>query len=56
MKAQEIREIPNEDSAIYFKEIPAQLAEIAEQLRQLNKTLQTEKVLLMPRAIIARTP
>ena len=40
MKANEIRAIPNEHSAIYFKEIPAQLAEIAEQLEKLNRTLK----------------
>ena len=32
MDSKRVREIPNEHSAIYFKEIPAQLAEIKESL------------------------
>ena len=32
MDSKQVREIPNEHSAIYFKEIPAQLAEIKESL------------------------
>jgi hypothetical protein len=40
MTAHEIRKIPNDSSAIYIKEIPAQLAEIAWQLTILNLTLK----------------
>ena len=41
MDAEQIRNIPNDHSAIYLKEIPAQLAEIAEQLAKLNRTLKS---------------
>ena len=62
MDSKRVREIPNEHSAIYFKEIPAQLAEIKESLLRVTgsglpgmtyKTLRDEIAIEVLRFLLA---
>ena len=65
MDSKQVREIPNEHSAIYFKEIPAQLAEIKESLLRVTgsglpgmtyKTLRDEIAIAVMMAMLSGPP